>query len=59
MTRDEIIRGLRCCAHAQPECKAGGCPMFRMQDPNLAGLDCMAVLMRAALELLEREGPEE
>lgn len=59
MTREEITRGLRCCAHAQPECKACGCPMFRMQDPNLAGLDCMAVLMRAALELLEREGPEE
>ena len=59
MTREEIIRGLRCCSHQQPECKAGGCPMFRMQDPSLAGLDCMAVLMRAALELLEREGPEE
>ena len=54
MTREEIIRGLRCCAHAQPECR-DKCPLWMSdcKDGNLVSLDCMGRLMAEAAAPLE------
>lgn len=55
MTREEIIKGLECCAHIWKECKK--CPYYPQKVRHATGIGgpCTSFLADDALKLLEEQ----